>query len=405
MSVAGIICEYNPFHKGHAFHIEETRSFLGEDTGIICVMSGNFVQRGEPAIMPKHARAKMAILGGADLVIELPLPWATATAERFAYGAVSILNMCGITDFISFGTECGDVERLKRVADALNSQEFDIILKSELSRGISFASARQKAAAELLSSDAELLSKPNNILGIEYLKALSRTKSEILPLAISRHATEHDGTARDGLAPASYLRELIKNGESVSEYLPETSEKILRQQLDLGTAPALLERAETAMLYRLRTMTDEEYSRLPDGSEGLWMRLMRYGRSEPTYNDVLQKTKTKRYALSRIRRMMLSALLGLSSDMTHDTPQYIRVLAFNERGRELLHDMKKCAKAPIITKPAAAKKLPEEARAIFELETRSTDIYALMLPEISNRLGGSEWTTSPIFVPRRGRNI
>ncbi|MGM9522318.1 MAG: nucleotidyltransferase family protein [Oscillospiraceae bacterium] len=398
MRIAGIICEYNPFHTGHALHIERTRALLGEDTAIVCVMSGNFVQRGEPAILRKHARAEMAVRCGADLVLELPVPWATASAERFALGGVSILNGTGIVRHIAFGSECGDVQKLMAAASALVSDEAHAIVRKTLETGVSYAAARQTAADRLLGEDACILRQPNNILGIEYLKAISRLNAEIEPVTIGRIATEHDGAAADGLAPASKLREFINSGERISQFLPSGAMEILEREIKNGLAPVTLSPFEQAILYRLRTMSEEEYSRLPDGGEGLWMRLMRYGRTEPTYRRVLECTKTKRYALSRIRRMVLSALLGITADISEQLPPYIRVLAFNGRGQKLLHEMKSTARLPIITKPAAAKDLPEKARKIFEIEAGAGDIYALMYPEVLCRAGGQEWTTGPVIV-------
>ena len=395
MKVAGIICEYNPFHRGHAAHMAMTREALGPDTGIVCVMGGNFVQRGEPAVLPKHARAEMAVRGGANLVLELPVPWAIASAERFAMGGVSVLNACGLVDTLSFGSECGDTERLRRVADVLLCPEADGLIRRELETGVSYATAREKAASALIGSDASLLREPNNILGIEYLKALERLGASMAALTVPRVAVDHDGGALGGYASASHIRERLLKGGDVSAYMLPAAVDILHREISAGRAPVTMAAAEPMLLYRLRTMTDGEFAQLPDSGEGLGARLAQFARSEPSYEQILEKTKTKRYAHARLRRMALAALLGVTGEMQKGLPPYIRVLAFDERGRELLRRMKETAALPIIVKPAAARALPAKAREIFELEAQAGDIYALLSPGKENRAGGGEWTRSP----------
>lgn len=396
MPYAGIICEYNPFHLGHREHIRKTRELVGEDTGIICVMSGNFAQRGEPAVMEKHPRARAALLGGADLVLEIPAVWSAASAERFSEAGVYILASLGVPAALSFGSECGDAEVIRRLAEGLMSPEAQSLTAQSLKSGVSYAAARQMAANELFGDEAELLKSPNNILGVEYVKAIIKHGFDhITPLTFKRIATEHDGTAAQGLAPASLIRELLYDGGDPSEYMPKSALDIYNRQVRAGKAPVRMEKAEEAILYRLRTMTDEEFSLLPDASEGLDNRLALAGRSAVSYNEVLERTKTKRYAMSRIRRMVLCALLGITAEMQKGLPPYIRVLGFNSRGREILHEIKKTAALPIITKPASARRLGDEARSIFELEAKATDIYSLMYPKIS--AGGGEWTVNPVI--------
>ena len=397
MAFAGIICEYNPFHTGHAAHIAATRERLGGDTDVICVMSGNFVQRGEPAVMKKHARAEAAVRCGADLVLENPVPWATASAERFALGAVSVLNGTGLPVTLSFGSECGDAEKLERAANALLTDEAHRMVREALGDGLSYAAARQKAADALLGSDADVLKNPNDILGIEYMKAIGRLGADMDVLAVKRVNTEHDGDEACGMAPASLIREKLLAGESADGFVPECAREILARETGAGRAPVTIKNAEGLILYRLRTMSDDDYALLPDGSEGLWMRLRDAGYAAKSYEEVLEKTKTKRYAMSRIRRMVLAAFLGTTAEMSSMLPPYIRVLAFNERGQEILKKMKKTATLPIVTKPASAKKLPPEARKIFEFEARTTDIYELMYPD-NVCGGGGEWTLGPVTV-------
>ncbi len=399
MKNAGIICEYNPFHNAHAYHIAKTRSELGENCGIVCAMSGNFVQRGEPAVFSKHVRAQAAVKNGADLVIELPVLWAAQTAERFAFGGVSLLNNLGVITHLSFGSESGNVEELKQVADMLSSDEIDLLIKKELKKGISYAAARQTALEKLMPDLSNLLREPNNILSIEYLKALDKLGSDIEAMTTRRYMAAHDSPELfDGFASASKLREMIKSGDDVRQFVPQTIHELLLGEIERGCAPIFPENMEQAALYRLKTMTEQEFERLPDSSEGLYMRFMRFARSEAAVKDVLEKTKSKRYTMARIRRMLLSAYLGIERDDMISEPPYIRVLAFNSKGRAILREISKKSPLPIIVKPADAKKLDDSARAVFEKEVRATDLYRLLSPNAENRGGGQEWKVSPVKV-------
>ena len=399
MKIAGIIAEYNPFHSGHALHIEKTREKCGEDTAVVCVMSGSFVQRGEPAILSKRARAEMALVSGADLVLENPTVWAVSSAERFAAGGVAVLQALNLPIVLSFGSECGDIEKLQKSADFLGSDAVREGVKLAMKAGISYAAAREKALAAVYREGAELLRGPNNILGVEYLKAISALGAEkIEPFTFQRIATEHDGAESGSLAPASRLRELIRVGGDVSPYIPEAAHAILSRELEAGLAPANINNIEAAILYRLRTMGEEEFAALPDASEGVWRRLMAAGRREASLDTVLSSVKSKRYALSRIRRMVAAAALGISAEDQRGLPPYIRVLGCNERGREVLRLARTAAKKPLITKPATAKLLDPEAREIFDIDVRATDLFRLALNDPENRLGGTEWTYGPVIM-------
>jgi len=388
MKIAGIVCEYNPFHNGHAAHIARTRERLGGDAAILCVMSGSFVQRGEPAVFPKHARAAAAVAGGADLVLELPVPWACATAERFALGAVSLLAATGLADAISFGSECGDAARLDRAADALLAPETDALIRERLAEGVTYAAARQAAVRALIGREASLLSQPNDILAVEYLKALKTLPAVMEPVALRRETVPHDGAPEGGAASAMALRELMAAGEpwrgyvpaAAAAYFPET----LRPVWPADLAPLIL--------YRLRTMSDGDYLALPDCEADLARRMMRAGRTAAGLDGFYAAVKTKRYTLARIRRLALAALLQLDGTAYTSLPPYLRVLAFNGRGQDLLRRMKKTAALPVLTKPAAARALPPEARRVFETEARAADIYALA----TGGPGGGEWTRGPV---------
>ena len=394
MIIVGIVAEYNPLHLGHKLHIEETRSLLGKDTAVVCVMSGNYTQRGDFAVFEKHARAKAALLCGADLVLELPTAWALSSAENFAFGAVSILNNMGNISHLSFGSEAGEIAPLSEVADMLLSDGIDEIIREELKAGVSYAAARNNAAEIKLGKKAELLKSPNNILGVEYIKAIKRIGSEITPVTFRRIGAGHDSAELNETASASKVREMLENGGDAWKYIPEEVMKVFTDEINLGRGPVFTVNSETAILSKLRQMRGEEFSLFDCGAEGLGERLCKNVK-EATLSSVMEKTKTKRYALSRIRRLVLRIYLGLENDMP-ENPPYAKVLAIGERGREIL---KKASKDfPIIVKPAAGKRLESDAKRIFDLEATATDLYVLAYPNPEKRGGGQEYTIGPIIL-------
>ncbi len=397
MKTAGIIAEYNPFHNGHAYHIRKTRELLGDDCAVVCVMSGNFVQRGEPAAFLKSVRAKAAVSCGADLVLELPCIYSLSGAESFAVSAVSILNAFGAADYLSFGCECGDTELLSEAARLLSGDDMRAALKRELCRGISFAEARQKALEKISGRDCSFIAEPNNILAIEYLKALEKTGSAMLPLPVKRLGAGHDSLSAEGdSVSASFIRAALSRGEILpGDYMPEAAAALIERETHAGRFVTLAG-CEASVMTRLRTARDEEFAALPDMSEGLDRRIMSAARSCATLGEVYETVKTKRYALSRIRRAVMCLWLGITQADAAAPPQYLRVLAANERGRALLHSAK--PSVPVITKPASAKKLPEEAARLFALEARAADLYSLCFTEPAMRRGGIDWTTSPAML-------
>lgn len=394
MPVAGIIAEYNPLHCGHLYLLEEARRLLGLETAVVCVMSGNFVQRGDFALVDKLARAGAAVRSGADLVFELPLPWALSPAESFAQGGVELLKASGVVTHLVFGSEGGDVAPLVRLAEALASPEFSSRLRRELSRGDSFAAARQRAAASLLSpEDAACLARPNDILGVEYCKALSG--SGIQPLAVPRRGSGHDAGLADGFS-ASAIRDLVRRGETgaaLRRMAPAMAEAY-RAEEAAGRAPASLENCERAILARLRFLEEEDFAALDGGHEGLYHRLYRASRSAASFSQLLEEAKTKRYPLARLRRMAFWAYLGLSH-APPGPPPYLRLLAANGRGRVLLAQMRKRAALPVLTKPAAVGHMSPEALRLFRLEARAGRLYALACPDPA--AVADEWRRGPLI--------
>ena len=399
MRVFGIICEYNPFHRGHKWQIDELRRLAGEEEcAVVCAMSGDFVQRGDFAIERAHARAEAAVRGGADLVLELPLPWSIASAEGFARGGVGVLNATGIVDTLAFGSECGETEKLRRAAEALLREDFSERLRDELSKGLSFAAARESAARTLIGEDAGVLAEPNDILGVEYCKALLQSDSTITPLAMERRAVGHNEGAAEGFASASHIRELLTNGEEASAYLTAESAAIYARECAAGRAPVTMQNAERAVLSRLRAMCEEDFARYDSGNEGLYRRFYDAARTTASVDELLSAVKTKRYAYARLRRMLLAAYLDVTAaDVPPEVP-YLRVLACNERGRKLLKTIKKTGSTPVLTKSADVRSLSEEAQRLFALSARACDQYVLAYPELRAAKGGGAWTQGPVIV-------
>ena len=388
MTAAGVIAEYNPFHLGHAWQLAQTRAVLGEDTALVCVMSGHWVQGADCAIADKWTRAGLALRGGADLVLELPTPWALSSAESFARGGVGLLEATGVVKFLSFGSECGNLDQLSEAARILDNPDYRLKLKEALARGLSFPAARQEAAG------CSCLSTPNNNLGVEYLRALNALGSAIQPMTIPRRGAGHGASsAAGGFASATQIRRLLREGQAgqAALWLP-------RGSLEALGAPSSLAWAERAVLARLRTMTAADWALLPDhgAAEGLPDRLLRAARQALSLEEFYSLAKTKRYTHARLRRLALSAFLGIGADRPN-LPPYVRVLGLNRRGQALLREMKTACTLPILTKPAQAKALTGPARQVFGAECRCTDLYGLCFP--TPRPCGLEWTSSPVVVP------
>lgn len=383
MKVTGIVAEYNPFHKGHEDMINRCRS--GGATHVVAVMSGNFVQRGSVAIMDKRSRAAAALQGGADLVVELPVPWAVATAERFAYGGVSVLNALGCVDLLQFGAECTDRQQFLTVEQALRNPATDARIKEELEGGISYPVARANAVEALLGAEqAAFLNGPNNILGLEYVKSLQKLQSKMDFCPVPRSGSEHDALKITGeFASASALRIRLERGDkSAYDYMPDASVKLFEEQKRVGRAPVVQDESERAILSRLRMLSARDIAAAPDVSEGLENRIYNAIQSATSLEELYDIIKTKRYTHSRIRRIITALYLGLTADVNQLEVPYIRVLGFNERGRELLKVAKETATLPIVTKVAQFNTLSPEARQVFDYECRATNLYNLATPRI-----------------------
>ena len=360
MKITGVICEYNPLHLGHKKQLDMIRAAEPEG-GIVCLMSGNFVQRGAPAIIDKSVRAKAAVMCGADLVLELPVTAALSSAEGFASNGVSILSR--FCSHLCFGAETADRNALLDTARALLSDDFSAALQVQLDTGSSFPAARQ-AALEAMGMDSSLLVQPNNILAVEYCKAILQQAKKMEPMPISREGGYHDAEPDAQNPSATALRELMTGCGNWQAYVPEEAVACFAHA-QLHTIAA----GERAILGRLRCMTDAEFETIPYGSEGLWRKLMHAVRKEATLADILNATKSKRYTRTRLDRMVMCAFLGITqTDLVTPAP-YVRALAFNDRGREILKQARNTGCFPNI---GEVRNEPYQ-----QLENRCADLYGL----------------------------
>ena len=333
MKTVGIICEYNPLHLGHQKQIDRIKAEFGPDCAIVCAMSGNFVQRGMPAILDKSLRAKAAVLCGADLVLELPVTCALSSAEGFAAGGVKILSqMC---DALCFGAETADRDALLDTAGALLSDALPPLLRRELDTGKSFPAARQ-GALEAMGLSGELLSLPNNILAVEYCKAILSQGSQMVPFPIHRAGSYHAETVDSENPSATAVRNLMLIAHNWRSCVPRAAREVF------ADAPLhSIQAGERAILARLRTMTEAELEALPYGSEGLWRKFMHACREKATLEDILTTVKSKRYTRTRLDRMVMCAFLGITKEMLEAEAPYTRVLAFSDKGHAILKEAKK----------------------------------------------------------------
>ena len=372
LSVTGIIAEFNPLHTGHALLLKKAK----ERGTVVAVISGNFVQRGDLAILEKRIRARAALIYGADLVLELPAAYSMSTAQNFALGGVSALKAAGC-DALLFGSESGDIRELTAACEILKAKEFPEKLNAYLATGMTFAAARERAACDM-GLKRGVLSGANNNLAVEYMAAAGNIGADFEFVTLKRQGAGHDSPeVSGGYASASLLRERLLSGDYdfCREYIPENVFSLLEP-----SNIADIRRIESAVLAVLRTRTLSELKSLPDISEGLENKLFSAIRVATDLKDLYNRVKVKRYTLARIRRLALSAFIGLDSTFFMKPPPYIRVLGFNERGMALLKEKSANSAVSVVTRVSEIKKLPEPALKLFETECRATDLFALALP-------------------------
>lgn len=381
MAAIGIIAEFNPLHSGHKLLIDTARQ---SGKPLICVLSGNFVQRGDTAIIPKQKRAEMALRCGADIVAELPVLWSMSTAQNFALGGVSQLVSLG-ADEIIFGSECGNIETLTKAADILSSDEFQILVAQHIKNGITFAAAREKAAIDL-GVDEGLLKGANNNLGIEYICAAKKIGANITFKTIKRLGSQHDSMDINGnYVSSSLLREKIKNGDYgfAEKFMPITVRGMLRSEIISD-----ISRLDTAILSHLRRKEKDDFLNLPDLSEGIENKLYFSSRTSESFEELCNAVKSKRYTLARIRRLVLSAFLDFSNEFFLKEPPYVRLLGFSESGAAHIGKINQLK--PVITRATQIRELDELSQKIFKTECLATDLYNLSLK--SKLQCGSEYT-------------
>lgn len=346
MKISAIICEYNPMHAGHLHHIEETKRLSGADK-VICIMSGSFTQRGEPAIFDKFARTKAALSGGADLVIELPTSFCCASAEKFAYGGVFIADSCKIVSHLSFGCENADADALKAIASSFNAetQEYKAQLKLHLKSGASYPSARAEALNLFIPGAKQILSSPNNILAVEYLKALERLKSKIEPVLISRKGSGYLESEIKAIPSALAIRNAVFSGAPLSSFIPKELYSCFS-----GLSAVHPSTLFFPAMFKLRTMSNEELTEIDGVDEGLEYRLKSACKIAKSYDELISLVKTKRYPQTRIKRIILNIILDIKK-AGPVSPSYIRILGVKKESRELLSMLSKSASLPVIISP------------------------------------------------------
>ena len=386
MNICGIICEYNPFHNGHKYHIAQTREKFGA-THIVGIMSGNFTQRGDVAIVDKYKRTETALKNGVDLVIELPVAFSLSSAEQFAQGAVFLLNSLGCVNLLSFGSECGNISQLKEAAGAVCFARESDELTNYMKNGMSYPAALQKAIEKFYTEDVvETLAAPNNTLAVEYIKALDELASAIKPVTVERKAAGHDsdGSTDPEIASASKIRKLLQAGEDISAFVPDCDFSNMASMSNL----------ETAILSKLRYMSKSEIEKTPNVLTGLDNRIYKAVRVSTNLNELLFLIKTKRYTLSRIRRIVLSAYLGITKNDLKNNPSYVRILVMNSRGKEILAAAK--CELPIDTSLAQLAKKSDAAMRQARLEERCDNQYALALNK--RQVCGLDYTAKPVIM-------
>lgn len=378
MNLAAVICEYNPFHKGHLYHIKKTKELTGCD-GVVAVMSGNFVQRGEAAIYSKQTRAKAAAECGADLVLELSPFFAVQTAEIFAVNALKTITSIPEIKWLSFGVEESCEEGIKRAAYVLanEARAFSHLLKEGLKDGMSFPTARQAALEKMgENAAAEVLKMPNSVLAVEYLKALKKFNSDIEPVFVTRKGANHDDLCeKDGILSASGIRKILKSKNFEKSYLfvPREAFEFYKDE-----KPFKSEAFEKAVIANIIKMPAEELAKIADVGEGLENRIKACAQNAESLSQLADDVKTKRYTHSRIRRILISSYLGIYESEKYITPPYVKIIEFNKTGRKILNKIKKTSKIPVIKNMKAIKNMKDEKMAeLYEKEARADKLYEL----------------------------
>ena len=394
MNIVGLVTEYNPFHKGHLYHLKASKE-ISESSHAVAVMSGHFLQRGEPALLDKWTRAKMAIDSGLDLVFELPTLFACSSAETFAFGAVSLLNDLQGVNHLVFGSESGCLSDLKPISDLLNrpTEAFNETLRQALDYGMSYPKAQAKAINHCLQKDQEYL--PNNLLGVAYLQAMDRLQSPMTPHTIKRVKADYlSKEIRGDIASATAIRDALENKkiDAVKNVVTQATYQTLA---DCQEDFVFLKTLAPILLYKIRSMSEEAISQIHDVTEGLEKKIKKAGQTAYDYESLIERVLSKRYTRTRIQRIFIKILLNIKNvHIINQKPLYARVLAFNEKGQEILNTIKKTSHIPIITNINKSA-LDDEIKKQLDFDILASDIYALLRQKEFMHKGGMDHLRAP----------
>ncbi|MCT4544216.1 MAG: nucleotidyltransferase [Vallitalea sp.] len=413
MSVVGIVAEYNPFHNGHKFQLEQAKK-ITKSKYCVVVMSGNFVQRGEPAIVDKWIRTEMALKNGADLVIELPVHFSTSSAEFFSHASVKLLNDIGIIDNLCFGSELGETSVLGEIASVLCNEpkKYKNILTSYLKEGNSFATARSNALTDYLINDkilamckdelTSIIKSPNNILGIEYMKALLNLDSRIKPYSIKRIGSSYHGNDINTLSSATAIRKALRNStkelESLENCMPASSYELLEKAIKANIAPIFFDDYSALINYKLKILSPDQMENCLNVSEGIQNRFKKAVINYCTISDIIGYTRTRRYPISRIQRTLLHIMLSLDKDnfwkfVDNGFVQYVKILGFRKDSRDLLKLLKERSILPIISNVKDSfLSLNELQKKMLEDEIKCSDIYNIIIGNKYGRTSKNDYT-------------
>lgn len=415
MNIVGMIVEYNPFHNGHLWHLNEARRISGAQYAI-GIMSGNFLQRGEPAMVDKWSRAAMAVKAGVDLVIELPAVFSVRSAQYFATGGIQLLGRLGLVSHLCFGAETADLSLLKPLAQALSDTDIIHTLRKKMKTGQTYAASLASTLSDSLNLDPDIIQSPNNILAIEYLRAINTYAPHLIPLPIKRVSSNyHDNVITSNIASATAIRtsiaenRLLPPGSIGWKTVPPVCAEQINALITTGQAPITLDVFSTIILAKLRTMHLNELAALPDVTEGLHHKISQAALRAVSIQELLSLIKSKRYPLTRLQRIVVHALLGTTKnkilDFDKSGPLYARVLAFNNNGRQLIKELGKKSTIPVITKTSHYLNSKQKQSDLLPLlqdmltyDITATDLYALGCPNPQWRRGGQDYQTSPHYI-------
>ncbi len=421
VAILGIITEFNPFHNGHRHFLHEAANSLDFE-GTVCVMSGNFVQRGEPALCNKWIRTQMALDAGIDLIIELPFCFAVRSAYYFAKGALQLLDRAGVVTHLAFGSENGSLQELQAISKVIAHEDstFRGTLQYHLNRGLSFPAARSLAVEnqlqEVFPDVRTVLEQPNNILAIEYLKVLEQEALQITPFTVARRGSGYNSTELSNFASASAIRlSLFKNEkrERIAESMPASSLALLEKEICFGRAPISFDSLEQLILYKLRMTSREHLAEIYEITEGLENRIQKSAISSGTLEELRHAVKSKRYSLSRINRILLYSLLDLNAKQVQlyddNGPLYLHILGFSSKGRKILQEMKDKSKIRILSRGQDIKDLYTNpnapvASSMIKTDILASNIYTMLYPNPRYRCGNTDFTTSPIYHLTMGKS-